>query len=101
MSEEQQQVSDKKYPAPVSAKFAGGTLITALPVLAHFGPTGLLLRGIASLVAYRHGPEIYDMARDTLPFLPSLEGRREPRARTPGERTMWNRLLGYHPEQGE
>ena len=41
------------------------------------------------------------MARDTLPFLPSLEGRREPRARTPGERTMWNRLLGYHPEQGE
>ncbi len=95
MREEQQQ--EKKYPAPVSAKFAGGALVAAIPMLAHFGPTGLLLSGVAGLIAYRHGPEMYDMARDTLPFLPSLEGRREPR--TPGERTMWNRLLGIHPDQ--
>ncbi len=103
MSEEQQQVSDKKYPAPVSAKFAGGTLITALPVLAHFGPTGLLLRGIASLVAYRHGPEIYDMARDTLPFLPSLEGRKagSEQAGTPQGRSFWDRALGRYPDQDE
>ncbi len=99
MSEEQQQ-QEKKYPAPISAKFAGGALVTAIPVLAHFGPTGLLLSGIAGLIAYRHGPEIYDMARDTLPFLPSLEGRKK-EVGTSDERTMWSRLLGYHPDQDD
>lgn len=101
MSEEQQIQQEKKYPAPLSAKFAGGALVTAVPILAHFGPTGLLLSGVASLIAYRHGPEMYEMARDTLPFLPSLEGRGEPRARTSVERTMWDRLTSYYPEEGE
>src|SRR6266516_5246842 len=98
MSEEQQIQQEKKYPAPLSAKFAGGALVTAVPILAHFGPTGLLLSGVASLIAYRHGPEMYAMARDTLPVLPSLEGRGEPRARTSDERTMWDRLIGYRPD---
>ncbi len=104
MSEEQQQVSkEKAYPAPVSAKFAGGALITALPVLAHFGPTGLLLSGIASLVAYRHGPEIYDMARDTLPFLPSLEGRKAKLEQegTQPRRSFWDRALGRYPDEDQ
>src|SRR6266487_6839496 len=98
MSEEQQ---TKKYPAPVAAKFAGSTFLATLPFGAHFGATGLLLSGISALVAYRHGPEIYDMARDTLSFLPSLEGRKaEPgQAGTPQGRSLWDRAFGIHPDQ--
>jgi hypothetical protein len=103
MSEDQQQ-QEKKYAAPTSAKFATGALLSALPVLAHFGPTGLLLSGVAGFVAYRHGPEVYDLIRNDLSFLPSLEGRTKKEPRAPGERTMWARLIGapaLHDEQDE
>jgi len=103
----QQPTEEKKYPAQVSATFAGTTLLAALPfeVLAHLGPTGLLVGGLASYVAWKHGPELYDMARDTLTFLPALEsggqGEVEQPASAKQGRSFWDRALGVYPEQDE
>jgi hypothetical protein len=74
MSEQNEQMEEKKYPVSVSAKFAGGTLLASLPfdLLAHLGPTGLLVGGLASYVAWKHGPEVYESLRDIVPGLPSL-----------------------------
>jgi FtsK/SpoIIIE family len=99
-----QQAEEKKYPAPVSAKFAGITLLAALPfdVLAHLGPTGLLVGGFTSYVAWKHGPEVYDLVRDTLPFLPALEPSEKEKAENAGKkqgRSFWDRALGRYPDQ--
>ncbi len=93
-----EQPEEKKYPLPVSAKFAGGTLLAALPfdLLAHLGPTGLLVGGLASYVAWKHGPEVYDLMRDTLPFLPALEP--EENAEKKQGRSFWDRALGRYPD---
>ncbi len=74
MSQQNEQI-EKKYPVGVSAKFAAGTLVASLPfeLLAHLGPTGLLVGGLASYVAWKHGPEVYEALRTTFPILPPLE----------------------------
>src|SRR6266487_983847 len=92
-----EQPEEKKYPLPVSAKFAGGTLLAVLPfdLLAHLGPTGLLVGGLASYVAWKHGPQVYDLMRDTLPFLPALEP--EENAEKKQGRSFWERAFGLTP----
>lgn len=107
--------SEKKVTTPAAIKYAaGGTLLATLPfdVLAHFGPTGLLVGGMLSYVVYKHGHEAYDMARDTFPFLPALRAAsHEPGdvkatdlpalAGTPGKRSLTDRMFGVHPEQAD
>src|SRR5260370_10353306 len=72
MSEEQlnEQLKDQK-PVPLSQSlgFGTGTFLTvgAVDLLAHLGPTGFLVGGIASYVAWRHGPELYEQVRGLLP----------------------------------
>jgi FtsK/SpoIIIE family len=99
------QAQEKKYPVGVSAKFAGGTLLASLPfdVFAHLGATGLLVGGLASYVAYRHGPEVYETMRNMFPVLPALpDGSEqiEPAQKKQG-RSILDRAMGYHPEEDE
>jgi hypothetical protein len=93
-----------------SAAFAGSTLVVGglLDMLAHLGPTGLLVSGLASYVAWRHGPDLYEQVRGLLPALPAPAEREDGEpvaqteqatgARTPARRSLWDRALGRSPE---
>jgi hypothetical protein len=72
-----------------------GTLATMglVDVLAHLGPTGLVIGGIASYVVWKHGPEVYEQAGVHLP-LPTLPHMK----RKSGGRSFWDRALGRYPQ---
>jgi hypothetical protein len=79
MSEEQTKVEEQRYPMKQSAAFAGTTFATMglIDLFAHLGPTGLVVAGLASYVAWRHGPELCEQVRGILPPAPSQSERRE------------------------
>lgn len=56
----------KRYPIKQSAGLAGGAALTGAMIdwLAHLGPTGLLVSGLAGYVAWQHGPEIVAYVRE-------------------------------------
>src|SRR5579859_5503228 len=60
---------EKQYPVQQSMAFSGTTFATfgLIDLLAHFGPTGLVLAGMAAYVAYRHGPEVAEQVRGIFP----------------------------------
>ncbi len=99
-----QPIEEKRYPAKHSAVFAGSTLVTmgVVDLLAHLGPTGLVVGGIASYVAWKHGPELYEQAKGIFPSHahPEMEqpDQRESYPRTVG-RSFFDRALGRYPEQ--
>lgn len=74
----------------------GGTFLAAgaFDVLAHLGPTGLVLGGIAALIAVRHGDEIMTGVKKFLP-------RRENEEDVPQNegRTLVDRALGRFPQE--
>jgi len=92
-------LEEKKYPVKQSAAFAGSAAITMgiIDMLAHLGPTGLVVGGIASYVAWRHGPELYEQVRELLP-LPAQPGQSEPAEQHPQRRSLLDRALGRYPE---
>src|SRR5947209_2821730 len=99
MSDERQ---EKPYPVKQSATFAGSTLVTMglIDLLAHLGPTGLLVSGIASYVAWRHGPELYEHLRGVV-SAQATPTEQVPvasltRSRPPQDWTVADRLLGRH-----
>ncbi|GHO96086.1 hypothetical protein KSF_061340 [Reticulibacter mediterranei] len=98
--QDQQHTEDKKtYPLQQSAAWAGGTFLASLPfdIFGHFGPTGLLVGGLASYVAWRHGPEVYEqIAGQVRGMLPS-PAPSEPPAEQPG-RSWLERAFGHFPE---
>ena len=68
MSEEEIQAPSEKstaVPLSQSMKYGAGTFLTigAIDLLAHLGPTGLVVGGLGAIVAGRHGPEIYAQVR--------------------------------------
>src|SRR5690348_12879269 len=101
MSEEQlnEQLEDKK-PVPLSQSlgFGAGTFLTvgAIDLLAHLGPTGLVVGGIAAYVAAKHGPELASQVREAFPSLPSGQPG-EDRLRRNGGRSLIDRALGRFP----
>jgi len=101
MSDTSESLEEKKYPVKQAATFAGSMAVTMglVDVLAHLGPTGLLVGGIASYVAWRHGPELYEQVRELLPF-PAQAGQSEPAAKLPQRsgRSLLDRALGRFPE---
>ncbi len=102
MNETREQESEKKYPVKHSAAFAGSTLVTMglVDVLAHLGPTGLLVGGIASYVAWKHGPELYEQVQETFPFLAHTGQTESAEQRTPRSgRSFVDRALGRYPKQ--
>lgn len=97
----------KSFPFQQSLAFGGTTFATMglVDLLAHLGPTGLLVGGIAGYVAYKHGPEIMgqvkqmihpDGERDAQPE-PEREERENTGTRRP--RSFADRLLGRFPEE--
>lgn len=86
--------------------FGAGTFLAAgmLDMLAHLGPTGLVIGGIAAYVASRHGPDLYEQVRTMLPpaaHLPAEEAsryraaNREVRER----RSLLDRAWGRFPDE--
>src|ERR1051326_3627385 len=71
----------EEQPSPVkhSVAFASSTaLVMGLADwIAHFGPTGLVVGGLASYVAWKHGPELYEQVRGKLPRPTQREGEPE------------------------
>jgi hypothetical protein len=72
MSEEQleKHLEDKKsIPLSQTFGFGAGTFLTvgAIDLLAHLGPTGLVVGGIAAYVAAQHGPELIEQVRAMFP----------------------------------
>jgi hypothetical protein len=110
MSEQIQQPEEKHYPVKQSAAMAGGTAASmlALDLLAHFGPTGLVVGGIASYVAWKHGPEILEQVQSLIPqrYLPEPQPKTDQGERPEmdeqqptGDRSFWDRALGHHPKR--
>src|SRR5258708_33776312 len=73
MSEEQprEEQREDQPPVPLSQVlgFGAGTMLAAgmVDLVAHLGPTGLVVGGIAAYVASQHGPELASRARGALP----------------------------------
>jgi FtsK/SpoIIIE family len=99
MSDMSEPQIEKKYPVKQSAAFAGSAAITMtiIDLFGHLGPTGLLVGGIASYVAWRHGPELYEQVRGLLPA-PAQAGQSEQTEKLPRQRSWLDRALGRHPE---
>jgi hypothetical protein len=95
---EKEEQSEKHYPVRQSALMAGGTALTAglIDVAMNMGSTGLLVGGIASYLAWRHGPELYERVKTLLPAASSQKEDDIPTTeiRAPGRRTLADRLLG-------
>src|SRR5712691_5089656 len=102
---------EEQQPVPLaqSLGFGAGTFLAAgmVDLLAHLGPTGLVVGGIAAYVASRHGPELYAQVRGALPPSLAREPSRQPRY-APGQRgertskrSILDRALGRFPEEDE
>ncbi len=102
MGEEQlkEQLEDQEsVPLSQSLDFGVGTFLTvgAVDLLAHLGPTGLVVGGILAYVAAKHGPELASQAREAFLSVPSRQpGIEAPRRN--GGRSLIDRALGRFPE---
>ncbi|HEY4385924.1 MAG TPA: hypothetical protein VGN34_15815, partial [Ktedonobacteraceae bacterium] len=94
MSEQEQ---DKKYPLTQQIGFGTGALFVAgaTDALAHLGPTGLVVGGIAAFIVSQAGPEIYGQVREriasSLPHPAPLPPSRN------GKRSIIDRAIGRFP----
>src|SRR5260370_6112303 len=111
MSEERlnEQPEDKPEEKPAvpltqALGFGAGTFLAAgmVDLVAHLGPTGLVVGGIAAYVASQHGPELASRVREALPSPAPLATKQAGKAHTPrrnGGRSLLDRALGRFPEQ--
>ena len=106
MSEEQpeeqseEQCEEKQsYPLRQKIGYGAGTFLTlgVIDLLAHLGPTGLFIGGLAAYVAAKHGPPFIDQVRDAFPPPPSRLLQIEA-PRRPGKRSFLDKALGRYPE---
>src|SRR5260370_22176489 len=113
MSEEPREEQPQEQPSPAlvhSLGYGAGPFLVAgmVDLLAHLGPTGLVVGGIIAYAAARHGPELVEQMRETLPSpaLPqqaSMQRSKAP-ARQSGsqsKRTLLDRALGRFPPEEE
>ena len=108
MSEEQprDEQREDQHPVPLTQTlgFGAGTMLAAgmVDLVAHLGPTGLVVGGIAAYVASQHGPELASRVREALPSPAPLATKQAGKAHTPrrnGGRSLLDRALGRFPEQ--
>jgi len=108
MSEEQPREEQREDQPPVpltqTLGFGAGTMLAAgmVDLVAHLGPTGLVVGGIAAYVASQHGPELASRVREALPSPAPGVSRHPGKAHTPrrnGGRSLLDRALGRFPEQ--
>lgn len=102
--------NEKKYPIKQSATFATSTfaVMGLADVLAHLGPTGLLVGGLASYVAWKHGPELLEYVREQMrENFPSSDPSDEDAEQAELEDTQprkqgrgfWEWALGVYPDE--
>ena len=69
--EEEEQAAESVPPVPLwlSLRYGLGTFCAAglVDLVAHFGPTGLVVGGIAAYAASRHGPDLVEHFKEALP----------------------------------
>ncbi len=99
MDEEQVQ-QPERVPLSQILSWGGGTFLTAgaLDLLAHLGPTGLVVGGIAAFVAARHGPDLMNQVQEhfMLPALPHVQEKPQKHGRS-----VLDRALGRFPADDE
>src|SRR6266496_1984429 len=99
-----QQLEIKRYPMKQQATFAGGAAVTMALVdaIAHLGPTGLLISGLAGYVAWKHGPELYELAaREVRGIIPSHSSETsQQKSEQSHGRSFWDRAMGRYPDPG-
>src|SRR5260370_4466326 len=89
MSEEQprEEQREDQPPVPLSQTlgFGAGTFLAAgmVDLVAHLGPTGLVVGGIAAYVASQHGPELASRVREALPSPAPLAMKQARKAHPP------------------
>ena len=114
MSEAQHDEEQPKEQPPTplvhSLGYGAGTFLAAgmVDLLAHLGPTGLVVGGIIAYAAARHGPELVEQVRETLPSpaFPQQASRQRSNAPAPqsgsgSKRTLLDRALGRFPAEEE
>src|SRR5215469_4752900 len=102
MSEEpREEHLEDQQPASLSQAFGfgAGTFLTVgmVDLLAHLGPTGLVIGGILAYVAAKHGPGLASQVREAFPSPPSRQPGIEASQRR-GKRRLIDRAVGRHPE---
>src|SRR5258708_23633884 len=102
MSEEQppeeQRADQHIVPLSQTLGYGAGTFLTigVIDLVAHLGPTGLVIGGIVAYIAAKHGPELASQVREAFPSPPAAQPEiEEPRQRT--KRTFIDRAFGRHP----
>jgi hypothetical protein len=111
MSEAQHDEEQPKEQPPTalvhSLGYGAGTFLAAgmVDLLAHLGPTGLVVGGIIAYAAARHGPELVEQVRENLPS-PALPQPSRQRSTAPAQqsgsqskRTLLDRALGRFPAE--
>src|SRR5579885_881189 len=91
---------DRRYAAfrrPSPLMVGGGTMLAAgiVDLLAHLGPTGLVIGGIAAFIASQHVPDAVEQVSGALPV--ALPRRSNAVHTADGKRTLLDRALGRHP----
>jgi|GraSoi2013_115cm_1033766.scaffolds.fasta_scaffold01999_2 hypothetical protein len=107
--DEEQPKEQPPTPLVHSLGYGAGTMLAAgmVDLLAHLGPTGLVVGGIIAYAAARHGPELVEQVRENLPSPASLQAARKTRnapAKQSGsqsKRTVLDRALGRFPAEEE
>jgi len=113
MSEAQHDEEQPKEQPPTplvhSLGYGAGTFLAAgmVDLLAHLGPTGLVVGGIIAYAAARHGPELVEQGKENLPSPASPQPSRQ-RSNVPAlrrgsqsKRTALDRALGRFPPAEE
>src|SRR5215467_10483594 len=104
---EDQLEEQRSLPLVQSLTYGTGTFLAvgAVDLLAHLGPTGLVVGGIIAYAAAKHGPELVEQVRENLPSPASLQVSRQrhnapakPRG-SQSKRTVLDRALGRFPEE--
>src|SRR5215470_17328810 len=98
-------------PTPLvrSLGYGAGTMLAAgmVDLLAHLGPTGLVVGGIIAYAAAKHGPELVEQVRENLPSPASPQAARKTRNApskprgSQSTRTLLDRALGRFPAEEE
>src|SRR5260370_303033 len=106
--EQREEQLEEQRPLPLvrSLTYGTGTFLAAgiVDLLAHLGPTGLVVGGIAAYVAAQHGPELVERVREAFP--PRADGQPteggdqqgEGKKQQHGVRRLIDRALGRLPE---
>src|SRR5258708_3593813 len=109
LNEHPEDKAEDKPPVPLTQTlgFGAGTMLAAgmVDLLAHLGPTGLVVGGIAAYVASQHGPELASRVREALPSPAPLATKQAGKAHTPrrngGGRNLLDGGLGGFAEGEE